>query len=154
MSIHYFNALAGAGKTYALARHADRVARMGFKILFAQPSKLLITKTIEKEIVPLDPPYPVTPIHGDVTDGVVAALVEHFQNAAPGGEIVFATHAALLRLPYAENGKDWLLIVDEVPAVDVFEELKLPDTHTLLTDFLDLRPTGAAYGHLVAREGE
>ena len=154
MSIYYYDALAGAGKTYQLARCADRVARGGQKVLFVQPSKLLITKTIKDEIAPLGPTYPVTPIHSDVTDNVIGTLVDHFKNAGRGGEIVFVTHAALLRLPYAENGQDWFVIVDEVLAVDVFEELVLPDTHALLTDFLDLIPTGATYARLIAREGE
>lgn len=151
MSIYYFNALAGAGKTYALARYADRCARRDQKVLFVQPSKRLIDQTIAQEITPLNPIYPVTPIHGDVCTSVVNALVEHFKTTMPGGEIVFATHAALLRLPYAEGAQNWLLIVDEVPQVDVFEELNLSETHRLLTDHLVMAPTSAAYGQLLSR---
>ncbi|MCW1841580.1 hypothetical protein [Prosthecomicrobium hirschii] len=128
------------------------MARQGRKVLFAQPSRRLIDQTIRQEIMPLSPSYPVTPIHSDVSGNVVQTLVEHFQAPPMGGEIVFVTHAALLRLPYVEKAGDWLLIVDEVPTVDVFEELVLPETHSILTEFLELRPTGAAYGDLVGRD--
>jgi len=46
MYIEFFDALAGAGKTRALARYADRLARRGQKVLFVQPTKHLIDKTI------------------------------------------------------------------------------------------------------------
>ena len=93
MTIHYFDALAGAGKTRALARYADRLARRGVKVLFVQPSKLLLTNTLRDELAPLEPTYPVTVIHGDTVpdQSVVATLVAHFQNAGPGGEVLLAT---------------------------------------------------------------
>jgi hypothetical protein len=57
-----------------------------------------------------------------------------------------------MRLPYIEKKSRWHLIMDEVPQVDVFLELNLPDTHHLITPFLDLLPWDAAYGRLVAKE--
>ncbi len=106
MTIHYFNALAGAGKTHALARYADRLARGGQKVLFIQPTKHLIDKTIQDELLKLNPGYPYKAIHGDTdrkTTSVVGDLVAHFQQASPGGEVLFATHAAFLRLPHIQN---------------------------------------------------
>jgi len=152
MDIYYFDALAGAGKTRALSRYADRLARYGHKVLFVQPTKLLINNTIEHELTPLDPAYAVKAIHGDAVQDqtVIAALVEHFKTAERGhGEILFITHAAFAKVPYIENRADWILLMDEVPQVDVFEERRLPDTHTLVTDHLSLIPGGAAYGTLV-----
>jgi hypothetical protein len=152
-SIHYFNALAGAGKTRALARHTDRIARLGHKVLFVQPTKLLIDKTIADELLPLGPSYPIRAIHGDTdSGGVIGEIVAHFQQARDGGEVLFITHAAFMRLPYIEKKSRWHLIMDEVPQVDVFLELNLPDTHHLITPFLDLLPWDAAYGRLVAKE--
>lgn len=155
MTIQIFDALAGAGKTRALALHADLLARCSQKVFFIQPSKLLINKTIEDELRKLDPRYPVKAIHGDTaleTNSVVADLVAHFQQTRPGGEILFATHAAFMRLPYIETKGDWHLIVDEVLQVDVFEELNLPETHHLITPFLELQPDGPRYGRLLKRE--
>jgi superfamily II DNA or RNA helicase len=154
MYIDYLDALAGAGKTHALARHADQLARQGRKVLFIQPTKHLIDKTIQDELLPLDPPYPLQAIHSDaglVSDSVVGSLVAHFQTTGVGGEVLFATHAAFFRLPYIERKRDWTLIVDEVPQVDVFDERSLPDTHHLITSFLSLEPVGPSYGRLLIK---
>lgn len=151
MSIYYIDALAGSGKTRALARYADWLARLGKKVIIAQPSKLLIQQTLRTEINVLGPTYPVNEFHGDVSAAVVADLSSHIINTKGGGEIVFTTHAALLRLPRLARAREWRLLMDEVPQVDKFEELTLPETHHLLTDFLDLTPRGAEYGELSAR---
>lgn len=156
MTIHYFGALAGAGKTRALARYADRIAQQNHKVLFVQPTKHLIDKTIADELRTLAPTYVIRAIHGDTEPGaVVGEIVRHFQNAERGiGEIVFVTHSAFLRIPYIERKREWVLIMDEVPVVDVFDELSLPDTHELITPYLDLLPTSALYGMLALKEDE
>jgi hypothetical protein len=156
LTIKYFNALAGAGKTYALALEADRLARLGQKVLFIQPSKLLINNTIRDELQTRDPSYPIHAIHGDAdleTASVVGDIVAHFQQAKDGGEVLFITHAGFMRLPYVENKGNWHLIIDEVPQVDVFEEWNLPETHHLITPSLELVPHDPIYGRLVKREG-
>jgi hypothetical protein len=147
VTIYVFDAPAGAGKTHALARRADRLARFGQKVLFVQPTKHLITKTIADELRPLDPTYAIRAIHGGCTPNsksVIAEIVAHFQaTPADHGEIVFITHAAFLLIPYIQRKADWFLIMDEVPQVDVFEELSLPDTHHLITPFMTMVPGGA-----------
>jgi hypothetical protein len=156
VSIRILNAPAGAGKTRALARRAHWLAGVSQKVLFVQPTKHLITKTIADELQPLDPAYPVRAIHGDTaltTKSVIGDIVAHFQAAVAGrGEIVFITHAAFLLIPYIERKAEWHLIMDEVPQVDRFEELRLPDTHHLITPLLALVPGGASYGRLVTPE--
>jgi hypothetical protein len=156
MTIHYFDALAGAGKTRALALYADRLARHGQKVLFVQPTIHLIEKTIQDELLKLDPPYSLRPIHGDAdltTNSVVADIVIHFQNAVDGeGEVLFITHPAFLRVPYFERKDRWVLVMDEVPQVDVYEELTLSETHHLITPHLIQVAEGAVYGRLVAKE--
>lgn len=152
MTIYYFDALAGAGKTRALAHEADRLARRGYKVLFVQPTKHLITRTIADELQPLAPTYPIRAIHGDAplaTDTVVAEAVTHFRAAKPEvGEVLFLTHAAFFRLPHIHRRAAWVLLMDEVPQVDVFEALHLPDTYYLLTEHLVLQPHGPVYGLL------
>ena len=155
MTIDILDALAGSGKTRALARYTHYLAGISHKVLFVQPTKHLITKTIADELQPLSPTYPVRAIHGDnhVSKSVIADIVAHFQKAASGsGEVLFITHAAFLLIPYIERKADWTLIVDEVPQVDCFYELRLPETHHLITPFLALVPGGASYGRLVTRE--
>jgi superfamily II DNA or RNA helicase len=154
MCFYYFDALAGAGKTRALARYADRIARRGCKVLILQPTKHLIDRTVEDELQPLDPPYPYRVLHGDADlDGtsVVAAIVRHFREADPErGEVLFVTHAAFLRVPYFEGKANWHLIMDEVPQADVFEEWRLPETRDLILPHLTLVPMGSVYGRLEA----
>ncbi len=152
MLIYELNTPAGSGKTRACARYADRLARAGQKVLFVQPTKHLITKTIAEELQPLAPTYPVREIHSDtcLKASVVAEAVAHFNNAtADQGEILFLTHAGFLLIPYIERKREWTLIMDEVPQVDQFEELRLPETHHLITPHLAVVPTGAAYARLV-----
>ncbi|MBY0294509.1 MAG: DEAD/DEAH box helicase family protein [Methylobacterium sp.] len=153
MIIHELNTPAGSGKTRACVHFADRLARRGQKVLFVQPTKHLITKTIAEELQPLDPTYSVTALHGDVgpkNASVISAVVAHFKDAVRDqGEVLFITHACFLRLAYIERKRDWFLIMDEVPQVDQFEELRLPETHHLITPHLTPVPTGAAYARLV-----
>ena len=154
MKIKYFDALAGAGKTYALAHYADRLARAGDKVLFVQPSKLLIDKTVSTEITPLEPRYGVNAIHGGTSPNVVRSIVEHFVAAEAGqGEVLFITHEAFMRLPFIQNRKQWTLIFDEVPSADLFEALTMPETHGLLTDLLELQAHDAAYARITWRQG-
>lgn len=153
MYIEFFDALAGAGKTRALARYADRLARRGQKVLMVQPTKHLIDTTIADELGPLDPPYRYRAIHGDANPAgsVVGEIVAHFQAAAQDeGEVLFITHAAFFRVPFLQRKGDWVLIMDEVPQVDVFEEWNLPDTHDLILPLLTLEPGGPVYGRLSA----
>ena len=155
MTIKFLDSLAGSGKTRALARYADRFVRRGHKVLVVQPTKHLIEKTIAEELQPLDPSYPIRAIHGDsaLENSVVADIVNHTRTTARDvGEILFITHAAFFRLPYIERKGDWILLMDEAPQVDMFEEFMLPETHHLLTAHLTVVPGGPVYGFLVANE--
>ena len=81
MKIHYFNALAGAGKTRAMAQVAHRMAIEGERVLFIQPSKKLIDDTIRNEVEPLQRllsdkrRYPCQAIHGDQHARVVTEIM-------------------------------------------------------------------------------
>jgi hypothetical protein len=125
-------------------------------VLFVQPTKHLIQKTITDELQPLEPAYPVRAIHGDTdleTNSVIGDIVNHLQSTdRDRGEVLFITHAAFFRVPYFENKGEWVLLMDEAPQVDVFEEFVLPETHHLLTLHLTLVPGGPVYGLLVASE--
>lgn len=152
MTIHYFDALAGAGKTRALARHGDRLALRGLKVLIVQPTQHLIDRTLADELRPLDPTYPCRAIHGGTMPrgaSVAGAIVAHFKEVEPNqGEILLITHAALMRVPYLHRKADWHLVMDEVPQVDVFEDLPLPETGDLFLPLLNFAPEGPVYGRL------
>ncbi|MDX3806345.1 DEAD/DEAH box helicase family protein [Bosea thiooxidans] len=154
MSIHYLNALAGAGKTRAFVRYADRLARKGLKTLIVQPTRHLIEKTLADELDAIEPSYTVTRLHSDTVSGsVVGRIVEHLREAKPGqGEVLFITHEAFFRLPYVHRPGDWVLLFDEVPAVDVFDPYVMPVTHSLITSHLDLDVRGPTYPRLKCRD--
>ena len=153
MTIQYFDALAGAGKTRSLVSYAKQLAHVGEQVLFVQPSKLLIDNTVANEMGQVHPSYDVKSIHGGNTQEVVKAIVRHTQEATGSrGRILFITHEAFMHLPYIENKRNWHLLFDEVPAVDVFDAINVPETHKIITDLMELRSHDAAYGRLVARD--
>jgi len=152
MAIFYFDAPAGAGKTHVLIEHAHRLARKGQKILFVQPSRELIERTISGMSQTFHPTYPIRPITSDTHGGsVVAAIVGHFRETPRNqGEVLFVTHAAFLLLSFLERARDWTVIVDEVLQVDLFESFNIPDTHKLITDALAFEPGHGEYGRLLS----
>ena len=109
MAISYFDAPAGAGKTHVLVEHAHRMAQQGRKILFVQPSRELISRTITETLKPLGPTYRYRAITGDTHAGaVVAGIAAHFRDTPRNqGEVLFITHAAFLLLPFLERAGDW-----------------------------------------------
>lgn len=153
MDIFYLDALAGAGKTRALVKYARKLAYMGEKVLFVQPSKLLIANTIKHEMDTSTQRYEVTAIHGDLKQDVVKSIVQYTQQERNNrGCILFITHEAFMHLPYIEDKKNWYLLFDEVPAVDVYKSINVPHTHKIITDLIELYTHDAAYGRLIAKD--
>jgi hypothetical protein len=135
------DALAGAGKTFAAVDWSAKTAALGQKILIVQPSRILIDKTYEDALkaVQRNGRYvSVTKFHStanDTTSNVVVDLTIHMGKESEHGEIVFCTQAAFLRLDLADDVKsEWVLIVDEIPAVDKCWDFKIAKTHALITD--------------------
>ena len=116
MAIQYFDALAGAGKTRALARYAIQLARAGERVLFVQPSKQLIDATIRDEFRSDRGGFELRAIHGGNTRDVVQSII-HFTKTCNmlGGVVLFITHEAFMRLSHVENRQQWHLIFDEDP---------------------------------------
>ncbi|WP_426046158.1 hypothetical protein [Brevundimonas sp. TWP3-1-2b1] len=123
---YYLDALAGAGKTYAIVRKAHELARCGRKVLIAQPTKNLIDRTVADELGKL-PSVRQRVIHGDVAADVISTIVKHLNDADEGPEILFITQAAFFAIPFFANRERWIVILDEVPQVDQFAEFNLPD---------------------------
>lgn len=151
MAISYFDAPAGSGKTHVLVQHAHRLAEQGRKILFVQPSRELISRTITETLETFQPTYSYRAIHAETHAGtVVAGIVAHFRDTPRyQGEILFITHAAFVLLTFLERAGDWSVVVDEVLQVDLFESFNIPDTHRLITDALTFVPGDSGYGRLL-----
>jgi primosomal protein N' len=99
LPIFVFNALAGAGKTYALAKHADELARTGKKILFVQPTIQLIDNTYSDEFLARwKPDYRIQPIHSgsdNFSRSVKSEILNRMRAEDAGGEILLITHEAV-----------------------------------------------------------
>lgn len=145
--IDYLDALAGAGKTRAFVRWAHRLARQGKKVLVVQPSKLLIASTVKHELSQLTP-IRHRVIDGDHVQGVAAAIVAHFKDTEPGGEILFVTHSGFFRAPYLERRENWTVLVDEIPEVVRFFDLNLPDNRALILPHIEAAAHDARYAVL------
>jgi hypothetical protein len=153
-TIEYLSALAGAGKTHVIARQADKLARLGKKVIIVQPSKLLIGRTIAEEFTPLNPSYSIRAIHAEtVGEGrVVSSIVDHLKNTPQDvGEVLLVTHSGFLRTPYWHRADLWVVIVDEVFNPVVVDTLQVPDSHALVSDHLDCEEIDAKYSRIVAR---
>ena len=147
--IYYVDALAGAGKTYALSEYAQKHALKGSKILFVQPTKYLIGQTNEGLLRSYNPEVVVKQFHGDVTDGsVIKNLTNYLNGPMPGGQIVFTTHSAFMSVSYIKKKWDWNLIIDEeINPIDHFC-LNLLHNHQMVTNHIQLREYGPKYGLL------
>lgn len=137
------NALAGAGKTYTAIRWATKFAHhTGQKFLIVQPSKNLIDESYAdclRVVGEIGARIKVTRMYGEHEgDTVTTRIVDHLKTTPAGGEILLITQAAFFKCPYFHNRENWTLIVDEIPQVDKHWDFKLPRTHTLLTDALEV----------------
>ena len=152
--IDILDALCGAGKTFALSRKAHTYVERGLKVLFVQPTRLLIEATVAQELGRLAQ-VKCRVIHsGTHPHRVASEIIAHMEAHEAGGEILFITHAAFFALPYVPHRRDWIVIMDELPAVDVYEELNLPETHAVITSALDAQEHSDRYCILSARGGD
>ena len=131
--MHYVDGPCGSAKTYAAIRHAHRLARLGKKVLFVQPSIFLIDQTLA-DLAKLTPDIRIRAIHGETSERVIADIIDHSKHTSQDGEILFITHSALMLLPYLHRRHDWHVIMDEVPQADWCSEFNIPHTHRLITD--------------------
>lgn len=153
--IRFSSSPCGAGKTRKIIRRACELARAGERVLVLQPTKELIEKTVRKELLSEARPPRHHVYHGDNVEGAVAsAITNHFNETDAEGQIVFATHAVLSYVPYWANKRDWHVLIDEDLQVLRHKCHQLPQTHSIITDHIDLEPHNSIYGRLVVRDLE
>lgn len=150
--ILYIDALAGAGKTYAIVRYAHKLVTRGGKVIIAQPTKQLIDRTVADELSQLSV-IRHRVIHGDATPSVIAEIVRHLNECGDEPELLFITQAAFFALPFFSNRDRWAVILDEVPQIDAHDEFNLPDNHALLFPHLRIEDEDGRYG-LVTPKGD
>ncbi|WP_262273425.1 hypothetical protein [Microvirga yunnanensis] len=157
IAINYINGICGAGKTYAIAAWADRAAKMGLKIILIQPTTQLVQETIRTTFPAMGVAMAnVTAItSASHPYQVIKTITNHLETADPAkGEILVITHSAFFALPtYLFYGKNWMLVVDEIPPVERSFGLNIPDTHELLTRHLEITDdTHPEYWSIAAKD--
>jgi hypothetical protein len=92
MIILYASAPSGAGKTHRIVDRACELAQKHERALILQPTKELINKTVQKELLAHPNPPPHYVFHGDaVFEGSVAGeLTRFFREAEDVGQVAFA----------------------------------------------------------------
>lgn len=137
-SIQYVSAPAGSGKTHQLQIHAEREVRLSNrKILIAQPTKELMRQT-HASIRAINSDIKITTIVSQLGRAAVPAIEAHMRDADPSkGQVLIISHEALKRLPNAYR-THWDLYVDEIPEVYKAIQIKAAETHSYLTDHLEV----------------
>jgi hypothetical protein len=149
MKINFCSAPCGSGKTRQLIESASRLANKGANVLFLQPTKELIDKTIEQELQRRSDSPPYQKFYGASKGHSVAReLMEYFHHPMECGHIVFATHQVLPFVRFWENQSLWHVFVDEELQVAKNLWHKVPWTHGLITDHIELYPYDAIYSRV------
>jgi hypothetical protein len=146
MKIFYVDGLCGSGKTHGLREYLLSNKSLHPKVIIITPTKELnrqIKKDFGDEAIKID---------GDSSDKVVSDIVSKIKevNALKQG-IIIATHAAYEMIPFFENKHEWLLVVDEIPAIDSFKQHKMPYSSHILTDFFAAMPFNETMSKIVKK---
>ena len=87
-------------------------------------------------------------IKGRLNGKVSQALADYVRQPPDVPEIVFATHQVLPHIKHFANKRDWHLLVDEELQVVQYRQHRLPNTHDILTDHLDVEQVDSVYGQV------
>ena len=152
----FCSAPCGSGKTHQIIERAAQFAAEGDFVVVLQPTKELINKTIERELLtrknaPAHRAFYSVP--GSSTS-VSRQLTEHFQYPPDLGHIVFATHQVLPFIRFWANQSLWHVFVDEELQVVKHGCFRLPQTHKIITKSFELEPHNSIYSRLVVTDDE
>jgi hypothetical protein len=142
-----------SGKTHELVEEACSRVKAGQRVLFLQPTRELIDKTIRNELEARSVVPRFEVFHSGVlpNQSVAKAISDFAENGALQPCIVFATHQVLPYIRHFANKDDWCVLVDEALQVVRYEKHRVPRTHALITDHIEVAQSGAIYGRVLAR---
>jgi hypothetical protein len=152
--IKYCSSPCGSGKTKTIIDRAHELVRADKKVLVLQPTRELIDRTVREEIESRYNPSKARVFHkGTIGDGKVSkALADYARQPPDIPEIVLATHQVLPHIKHFANRGDWHVLVDEVLQVVRYLPHRIPQTHELITEHLDVTQVNGIYGLVSARK--
>jgi len=151
--IQFCSAPCGSGKTYQLIKSACRLANGGETVLLLHPTKELIDKTIADRLLGLSSAPLYEKFYGGSQGHSVAwDLTEYLKTVTDGGHIVFATHQVMPFVRFWANQDRLHIFVDEELQVAKHGCFQIPDTHELITRFLDLDIYNAIYSRVIVND--
>jgi hypothetical protein len=152
--IKYCAAPCGSGKTHQIINRACDLVRNHNRVLILQPTRDLIDRTVNEELQALVDPPPVRAFHGG-TIGKAAkvskALADYVKHPPDLPEIVLATHQVLPHIKNFANKGEWHLLIDAALQAVRYQQHRIPKTHKLITDHLDVTRVNAVYGRVSVR---
>jgi hypothetical protein len=154
MIVLYGSAVCGAGKTREIVRCACKLANDNKRVVIVQPTKELISRTVEGEVKRRTRPPDYKIFTGDtVRSGcsVAREITQYLNDAEDAGQIIFVTHQVFPYIPYFANKGDWHLLIDEEMQVLRYRCHRVPKTHSIITDDIELQPYNATYSQVVPR---
>ncbi len=153
MKVDFCSAPCGSGKTYQLIKSACQLANGGETVLFLQPTKELIDKTIEEQLASVSCPPSFERFYGGPAGHSVARqLTEYLKKPMDCGQIVFATHQAMPHVLFWPNQDRLPVFIDEELQVVKHGYFRIPNTHELITKYLDLAFHDAIYSRVIVND--
>jgi hypothetical protein len=147
--IKILDAIAGAGKTHAILKQADALARSGRRVSISLPTRAVIDEKHGDATRLAEEAYPVLKVYsgaGDDQRAVGARLDDVFTSLSPReGAVLFTTHKTFNECPNWMGRHDWKFFVDEVydPVAEI--RLRVPRTYDTLTRYLELETPDEAF---------
>jgi len=152
VKIHFCSAPCGSGKTYQLIETAFRIANQGEIVLFLQPTKELIDKTIADQLPRSSRPPHQTFYGSSIGNSVARRITKYLENPMDGGHIVFATHQVLPFVRFWPNQSRLHVFIDEELQIVKHGCFQIPHTHWRITDCIELEPYDAVYGRVIIND--
>jgi hypothetical protein len=152
--IKFCAAPCGSGKTHLTINRACELVQNHNRVLVLQPTRELIERTVKEEVPARAYPPPIRVFHGGtVGDGKVSkALADYARQPPDTPEIVLATHQVLPHIKQFANKGEWHVLIDEALQADRYQQHRVPQTHNLITDHLDVMPVNAIFGRVTVRD--
>lgn len=154
MKIHYLDAPAGAGKTYALVKEAINMVENEKNVLIIQPIQKLIDQTVEniKKEAPSIEVKVITQETISSEQTVGGALTEYLKQPYYEAHVLIITWTAFVSLPFAAKKYNWNVLVDEIPQCHLFYENAEAQKHNIVTNHVVARQTSSSYSQLEVKK--